>query len=101
MTRRNPKADFRDLSPREAYQLTERLRAEALYLENGRIVGIRNPELLATYIELGTQTFKGLAKEWIASRRAALGDGSSELKKDEAGQKISRSPHRRRASNRS
>ena len=82
---------FRDLDPNEAFRLSERLRADALYVENGRSVAVRDPELLAADIEMRRHVLLGLVKAWGAARRTAQGNSSAESKKDDAKHKLHRS----------
>jgi len=57
------KFDFPDLEEHEAlWLLSEDLEAAAYYLEDGRIVGVRNPKLSARYIDMRLQALRGMAR---------------------------------------
>jgi len=82
------KKDFRNLDPHEALELSKRLRAQALYMENGLPAGVRNLELLATSIEVGTHALVRLGREWVAERRAAQDKSPAPTGNDDGNQKI-------------
>jgi hypothetical protein len=83
MKRQNSEAGFRDLDPWAAYSLSEHLQSDALYIEGPQRRGTRTRALVDGH-RITRRALVGLAKECIASRRAARGDDTAELKKDDA-----------------